>query len=251
MLKTIIIDDEKGARASLKKELELNCPEVELIGEADSVVDGVKLIRTCRELELLFLDIQMMDGSGFDLLEKVEHQNFKTIFTTAFSDYALRAIKFSPQDYLLKPIDGDELREAVDKVLATNQQAVNFQMRHLLTQYRNSLAKPERVALATSDGIHLFPVSSIIRCASNGNYTTVFFEQNKKLLLSKTLKEMEETFSRFGFERIHKSHLVNMEHIRSYVNRDGGEVIMSDGKLLPVAQRKKAHLLHILGNIGA
>lgn len=250
MINAIIIDDEAGARASLKQEVELNCPEINIIGEGGSVAEGVRLIRQMGVFDLLFLDIQMTDGSGFDILEKVDYQSFKTIFTTAYSDYALKAIKFAPHDYLLKPIDGDELREAVDKMLQTQQGHFNGQMHAILEQYRTAFAKPQRISLATSDGIHLFPVKSIVRCASDGNYTTVFFDNKKKLLLSKTLKEMEENLSRFGFERIHKSHLVNLEHVQSYTNRSAGEVIMSDGTELPVSQRKKSHLLAVLGQIG-
>ncbi|MCB0517524.1 MAG: response regulator transcription factor [Lewinellaceae bacterium] len=249
MIKSILIDDEPNARLSLRQELDLHCPEIKIIGEAASVAEGANLIIKHPGLELLFLDIQLTDGSGFDILEKVDFQAFKTIFTTAYSDYALKAIKFQPLDYLLKPIDAEELRAAVDKALHTQQASFNQQMQQFMQQYRNATAPPERIALATSDGIHLHPVRSIVRLAAEGNYTTVFFENGKKLLLAKTLKEMEETLAAHRFERIHKSHLVNIDHVQSYVNRFGGEVVMSDGMELPVAQRKKRYLLQILGGV--
>ncbi len=250
MIKSILIDDEPNARATLRQELDLHCPEIRIIGEAGSVAEGVALLRKQTDVDLLFLDIQLTDGAGFDILEQVDYQSFKTIFTTAYSDYALKAIKFAPLDYLLKPIDAEELRAAVDKALRTQQTSFNSQMQQFMQQYRTATAPPERIALATADGIHLFPVRSIVRLASEGNYTTVFFDTGKKLLLAKTLKELEESLARHRFERIHKSHLVNLDHVQSYVNRFGGEVVMSDGAELPVAQRKKGYLLQVLGGMG-
>ncbi|MBI1228328.1 MAG: response regulator [Bacteroidetes bacterium] len=250
MIKAILTDDEPNARSTLRQELDLHCPEIRIIGEAGSVAEAVDLIRKQADVDLLFLDIQLTDGSGFDILEKVDYQSFKTIFTTAYSDYALKAIKFAPLDYLLKPIDAEELRAAVDKALATQQTSFNTQMQQFMQQYRSATSPPDRIALATADGIHLHAVRSIVRLASEGNYTTVFFENGKKLLLAKTLKDMEETLARHRFERIHKSHLVNLDHVQSYVNRFGGEVVMSDGAELPVAQRKKGYLLQVLGGMG-
>ncbi|HFA47663.1 MAG TPA: response regulator transcription factor [Bacteroidetes bacterium] len=251
MIQSIIIDDEPNARASLLQELKLHCPEIQIIGEAASVAEAVPLLQKSSRLELLFLDIQLTDGSGFDILEKVDFQLFKTIFTTAYSDYALKAIKFSPLDYLLKPIDAEELRAAIDKALRTRQDAFTGQMNSFLQQYRTAMAAPQqRISLATSEGIHLFPVQSILRCASDGNYTTVHFQNGKKILLSKTLKDMEETLAPYRFMRIHKSHLVNLDHVQSYLNRFAGEVVMSDGTRLSVAQRKKAELLKLLGTWG-
>ncbi|MBK8566452.1 MAG: response regulator transcription factor [Saprospiraceae bacterium] len=249
MFKAILIDDEPNARATLRQEIDLHCPEIQIISEAGSVAEGVAVLQRQPAIDLLFLDIQLTDGSGFDILEQVDYQVFKTIFTTAYSDYALKAIKFQPLDYLLKPIDAEELREAVNKALQTQQASFNQQMRQFIQQYKVATATPERIALATADGIHLFSTKSIIRLASEGNYTTVYFENGKKLLLAKTLKDMEESLAMHSFERIHKSHLVNLDHVQSYVNRFGGEVVMSDGSELPVAQRKKSTLLHRLGSI--
>ncbi len=248
-ISAIIIDDEPNARATLRQEIDLHCPELDIIGEAGSVKESVRLIHQLGGCDLLFLDIQLTDGAGFDILEQIDYQQIKVIFTTAYSDYALKAIKFSPLDYLLKPVDAEELRAAVDKALRTQQQAFNHQVYSFLQQFRAASAPPERVALATADGIHLFPVRSIVRLASEGNYTTVFFDNGKKMLLAKTLKDMEESLAQYKFERIHKSYLVNLDHVQSYVNRFGGEVVMSDGAELPVAQRKKSLLLQKLGSI--
>lgn len=248
MIRAIIIDDEPAARASLELEIRLHCPEIRIVAEADSVAEGIQVIQSIASFDLLFLDIQMADGTGFDVLQNVDTEQFKTIFTTAYSEYALRAIKFTPLDYLLKPIDAEELKAAVNKTLRQQQSNLQEQIRHYLAQLVPAQPSP-RVALATAEGIHLYFVKNIVRCASDGNYTTVFFEDKSKLLVAKTLKELETILAPYQFERIHKSHLINLEHLRRYYNRFAGEVEMSDGILLPVAQRKKAQLLDLLNGI--
>jgi two-component system, LytTR family, response regulator len=247
MINAIIIDDEPAARASLAMELKLHCPEIRIVAEAASVAEGIQVLQQFPHSGLLFLDIQLTDGSGFEILQNVDFQNFKIIFTTAYSEYALRAIKYSPLDYLLKPIDADELKVAVEKALRSKQTEFNEHMR-LFMQQMNIAQPAARVAIATADGIHLYFVKNIIRCASDGNYTTVYFNDGTKLMVAKTLKDMETLFLPYQFERIHKSHLINLEHLRRYYNRFSGEVEMSDGAVLPVAQRKKAYLLELLSN---
>ncbi|HLP96520.1 MAG TPA: LytTR family DNA-binding domain-containing protein [Saprospiraceae bacterium] len=245
MINAIIIDDEPAARASLQLEIELHCPQIRVIATAGSVAEGMEVVRANPHATLLFLDIQLTDGSGFDLLEQINFDHLKIIFTTAYSEYALRAIKFSPLDYLLKPIDAQELQDAVDKVSKGKQSDMQDQIRQFMQQLNQSAAPP-RIALATADGIHLHYVKSIVRCASDGNYATVHFEDKSKLLVAKTLKDLELMLAPYAFERIHKSHLINMDHLKRYYNRFSGEVEMSDGALLPVAQRKKAYLLELL-----
>ncbi|HOY06448.1 MAG TPA: LytTR family DNA-binding domain-containing protein [Saprospiraceae bacterium] len=248
MINAIIIDDEPAARASLALEIKLHCPGIRIIAEAGSVVEGIEVIQSNRLADLLFLDIQLTDGSGFEILQNIDFQNYKIIFTTAHSEYALRAIKFSPLDYLLKPIDAEELKAAVEKVLQSRQSDFYEQIQRLVQQMNPGMAS-SRVALATADGIHLYFVKNIVRCASDGNYTTVHFDDRTKLLVAKTLKDMETLFRPFHFERIHKSHLINLDHLRRYYNRFAGEVEMSDGSFLPVAQRKKTQLLDLLNNV--
>lgn len=245
MINAIIIDDEPAARASLLLEIELHCPQIRVIATAGSVTEGIEVVRANPHAALLFLDIQLTDGSGFDLLQQINFDHLKIIFTTAYSEYALRAIKFSPLDYLLKPIDAQELQDAVDKVSKGQQSEMQDQIRQFMQQLNQSAAPP-RIALATADGIHLHYVKSIVRCASDGNYATVHFEDKSKLLVAKTLKDLELMLAPYAFERIHKSHLINMDHLKRYYNRFSGEVEMSDGALLPVAQRKKAYLLELL-----
>lgn len=248
MINAIIIDDEPAARASLALEIKLHCPNIRIIAEAGSVMESIEVIQANKQAGLLFLDIQLSDGSGFEILQNIDFQDYKIIFTTAYSEYALRAIKFSPLDYLLKPIDAEELTKAVDKALQSRQSEFSEQLRRLMQQM-NASQPPPRIALATSDGIHLYFVKNIVRCASDGNYTTVFFDDGTKLLIAKTLKDLETLLEPYPFERIHKSHLVNLDHLRRYYNRFSGEVEMSDGSILPVAQRKKAQLLDLLNHM--
>lgn len=246
MINAIIIDDEPAARASLELEIKLHCPQIQVVATAGSVAEGTEAVQLHPNASLLFLDIQLTDGSGFDLLQRVNFEHLKIIFTTAYSEYALRAIKFGPLDYLLKPIDATELKAAVEKVSGSRQAELQEQIRLFMQQIHGT---PARIALATADGIHLHYVKHIVRCASDGNYATVFFEDKSKLLVAKTLKDLELLLAPWNFERIHKSHLVNLDHLRRYHNRFSGEVEMSDGAVLPVAQRKKAQLLDLLSRL--
>ncbi len=248
MINAIIIDDEPAARASLALEIKLHCPQILVLAEASSVAEGVEVIQHHPKADLLFLDIQLTDGSGFDLLQQINFENLKIIFTTAYSEYALRAIKFAPLDYLLKPIDAQELQEAVEKATKGQQTEMQQQIRQFMLQMSGGINNA-RISLATADGIHLHYVKNIVRCASDGNYATVHFDDKSKLLVAKTLKDLEALLAPYPFERIHKSHLINLDHLKRYYNRFSGEVEMSDGAILPVAQRKKTQLLELLGRV--
>lgn len=244
-MKTLLIEDEEQAISALKAEIRYHCPGLEIIGVAQSVKDGIEQIMTL-EPELVFLDIQLSDGLGFEVLEAIKQRRFSVIFTTAYSQYAIRAIKFSALDYLLKPIDGNELKAAVQKLQQINATEQQQKMESFL-QNQLHLAK-KKIALPTSDGISIFELESIIRCSSEGNYTCIYFTSGKKMLFAKTLKEFEELLGQSGFERVHHSHIINLNHLTSYTNRDGGYVILSDKSTVAVSQRKKAQLLSILNN---
>ncbi|MCB0696561.1 MAG: response regulator transcription factor [Chitinophagaceae bacterium] len=245
MFRAIIVDDETQARSVLREELLQNCPSIKVIAETDTVGNAVKEIKRSNP-DLIFLDIQLTDGLGFNILEQIGDSNAKVIFTTAYSQYALKAIKFSALDYLLKPIDGQELKQAVDKLV--NMQDDEYQKS--LKNYINNKGlegRKKRIALHTSKGVTLCPLEDIIYCEAEGNYTRVVFANGKTpLLMSKTLKDFEDMLSHFGFERIHTSFLINIDHLRLYINRDGGSVQMSDGCEIPVARRKRAALLKLL-----
>jgi two-component system LytT family response regulator len=244
-MKTLIIEDEEQAISALKAEIRYHCPELEIAGVAQSVKEGIEKIKSLKP-ELVFLDIQLSDGLGFEILEALKELRFHVIFTTAYSQYAIRAIKFSALDYLLKPIDGNELKAAVQKLQQIHS-GEQHQKIEMFVQNQLHFAK-KKIALPTSDGISIFELESIIRCSSEGNYTCIYFTNGKKMLFAKTLKEFEELLGQSGFERVHHSHIINLNHLTSYTNRDGGYVILSDKSTVPVSQRKKAQLLSILNN---
>lgn len=244
-MRTLIIEDEEQAISALRAEIQFHCPELEIVGFAQSVKDGIAKIRQL-EPQLVFLDIQLSDGLGFDILDVVKEKNFCVIFTTAYSQYAIKAIKFSALDYLLKPIDGSELKLAVQKALQSNSHEQQQKIETFIQNQRQQGRK--KIALPTSDGISIFELDSIVRCSSEGNYTCIYFTNGKKMLFAKTLKEFEELLGQSGFERVHHSHIVNLNHLSSYTNKDGGYVILSDKSTVPVSQRKKTQLLAILNN---
>jgi len=249
MIKAIIIEDEKMSRETLHRLLEKYCPSVEVVAEADGYRKGVEEIRKLKP-DVIFLDIQMPDGSGFRVLEEIEPIDFDVIFTTAFDQFAIKAIKYSALDYLLKPIIPQDLIEAVEKV---EKKKAERQRRKSLEDSSMSIemadTKDQKIVLSTSDMIHVINVDDIIRCESDNYYTYFFFTDGRKLLVSKTLKENEELLSPYNFIRPHKSHLVNLKFIKSYIRQDGGYILMNDGTKIPVSRRKKDKMMEIIFNL--
>jgi len=240
MIRAVIIDDIPEARSVLKADLENYCVNIDVVGEADGVVTGAKLIKESAP-DLVFLDIQMPDGSGFDLLEILPEKNFKLIFTTASDEYAVKAFKFSAVDYLLKPIDPDELMDAVSRVEQQDQPADRIDL------LKENFDKPKRIALNTLDKIHIVEVAEVLRCESNINYTMFYFLDGTKLLVTKTLKEFDKLLSDHYFIRVHQSHLVNARFIKEFLKSDG-YIIMKDGTRVPVSTRKKQVLMDMIHN---
>ncbi|WP_298220608.1 LytTR family DNA-binding domain-containing protein [Flavobacterium sp.] len=247
-MKVLIIEDEDQSISALKSEIATHCKPLEIVGIAKSVTEGIEKIKSL-EPELVFLDIQLSDGLGFEILNHFkEGIRFHVIFTTAYSQYAIKAIKFSALDYLLKPIDSEELVEAVDKALKSTQKDSVAKIENFLYNQREPQIR-KKIVLQTSDGLSIFEIETILKCSSESNYTCLYFTSGKKMLFSKTLKEFEELLCNSGFERIHNSHIVNLNHLVSFVNKDGGYVVLSDKSTLPVSQRKKANLITALGNL--
>ena len=234
MIKAIIIEDEKMSRETLRHLLDKYCPEVEIVAEADGYRKGLEEIRK-HPPDVIFLDIQMPDGSGFRLLEELEVIDFEIIFTTAFDQFAIKAIKYSALDYLLKPIIPDELIEAVKRVEKKKAESIKKRSLEVL---------PENVR-SQDEGSQKI----IIRCESDNYYTYFFFVDGRKLLVSKTLKENEELLSQHNFIRPHKSHLINIKYIKSYIRHDGGYILMTDGTHVPVSRRKKDKIMEIIYNL--
>lgn len=241
MLKAVIIDDIDLARQTLKKDLALYCPDVEVIGEAEGVVSGVKLLKTIKP-DVLFLDIQLKDGVGFDLLEILPEVSFKIIFTTASDAYAIKAFRHAAVDYLLKPIDPDELTSAIEKL--KNGFSQKAQVSVLLENNKNKTTS--KIALHTQEKIHIVNIDDIIRCEANVNYTEFHFTHSKKILVTKTLKDFEEMLKESGFYRVHQSHLINTKYIKEFVKTDGGYIMMSDRSSVPVSTRKRAEVLNLI-----
>jgi two-component system LytT family response regulator len=246
MLNAIIIDDMPDAIASLKADLAAYCPEIKLIGEADGVVSGAKLLRH-QQPDLLFLDIQLQDGTGFDILEILPKIPFKVIFTTASDAFAVKAFRFAAIDYLLKPIDPDNLIEAVAKAKQSiNQQGEQLE---LLAEHMKQGQETKRIALHTQEKIQVVSLDDIIRCEAVGNYTNFFFTSGKKLLVTKTMKEFEKMLEDFNFLRVHQSHLVNIQHIEAFVKTEGGYLAMKDNSHVSVSVRKRTMVLKLLGDL--
>jgi len=244
MIKAIIIDDIEQARLTLKKDLRVYAPDIEIIGEANGVIEGAKLLKNIKP-DILFLDIQMQDGSGFDLLDILKEINFKIIFITASDAHAIKAFRYAAIDYLLKPVDPDELVSALKKY---REQKLNENEKYqLLNESLKNHQKPhERLALHTQDKIFIVNINDIIRCESNVNYTEFFFNTGKKLLVTKTLKDFEDLLSDQGFYRVHQSHLVNTKYIKEFVKTDGGYLMMNDGGSIPVSTRKRPEVIKML-----
>jgi two-component system LytT family response regulator len=248
-MKAIIIDDEKKSRETIFFLLERYCPNVNVVAQADGYISGMAAIKETNP-DVIFLDIQMPDGNGFKLLEDIGNINFDVIFTTAFDQYAIKAIKYSALDYLLKPIAPDDLKAAVDKVekKKTGDDArtnINF----LLENIKNKNTDFKKIVLSTSEGMSVVEIKNIIRCESDDCYTYFYMEDGKKVIVSKTLKEIEELLGEYNFLRPHRSHLINILHIKNYIKTDGGTVIMSDGCQVPVSRRKKDIILDIINNL--
>lgn len=250
MINCVLIDDDKQLRLGLKTLLQKYNPELTVIGEADSKQNGIEVLENLKP-QVVFLDIQLLDGTGFDILESYLKRNgklnFQVVFVTAHEQYALKAFKFSASDYILKPIDPDDLHVAINKIkLNINQTNNSENIDLLLENLKKNHDNFKRIALSTQESIHLFEINDIIRCESLDNYTKFYIKNSKPILISKTLKDYEDLLSDYGFERIHQSHLINLSYLKSYVKADGGYVIMWDNANIPVSQRKKDRLQEII-----
>lgn len=244
MLKTIIIDDEAHFRETMAEMLRANCPNVKLVGEAEGVKTGLRAIQTLHP-DLVLLDIKMKDGTGFDLLEKLDNIDFKIIFITAFDQYAIKAIKFSALDYLLKPIESIDLKNAIDKADKISQKEVNTQLNILANNLQTDDQTKKKIILKTFDNIYLVKVKDIIYLESDSRYSTIFLESGEQVIVSSSLKHYDELLKEFGFFRVHKSFLINLEHIHRFEKAEGGFVILEGGAKVPVASRKREELLEL------
>jgi len=245
MIRTVIIDDEYHIRDTLINMLEMNCPNVRVVGQASGVERGIAAIKELQP-ELVFLDIQMKDGTGFDILQGIPSIDFKVIFVTAYDNYAIQAFRFSAVDYLLKPVNPEKLKEAVTRAGKMIREDFNKQMKVLEENLKSVTNKNKKIILRTSESIHLLDIGNIICCDSDSSYTTVHTVEGEKIIVSKTLKDYEEMLTDCGFYRVHKSYLINLVHIKRFDRQDGGYIILTNDLKIPVASRKRDEMLGLL-----
>jgi two-component system LytT family response regulator len=245
MLRTLIIDDESHIRVTLARFLAKYCPQARLIGEAGSVEAGLEAIKHYHP-DLVLLDIKMDDGTGFDLLRRLDQVDFKVIFVTAFEEYAVKAFKYSAVDFLLKPVNPQELAEAVQRALEMAQGDYHTRLKALEDNFKAQEAHQRKIILKTMENIYLMDVQDIIFCESDGCYTHIFSNHHDKITTSKSLREYDDMLEDAGFFRVHKSYLINLRHIKRFEKLDGGFIVLTNDHKIPVASRKKDELLEML-----
>jgi two-component system LytT family response regulator len=238
MIKAIVIDDEKNARSALKKLISTYGNAVSVSGEASSVSEGVELIKNVNP-DLVFLDVEMPGGNGFTLFDKIRPVNFEVIFTTAYDKYALRAIKYSALDYLLKPVGINDLQSAIDRILQVKKLGLNQNRFETLMGNINSPSHQlNKIAIPTLDSYVMIKIADIVYCEANSNYCCIYLFNKEKILVSKTLKWIEDLLPETTFFRIHKSILINLNHVNKYLKAEE-KVVMDNGVLLDVADRQR------------
>lgn len=242
MLKAIIIDDEPYCCEILAAMLESESPEVEITCICKNGEEGLAAIRQ-HTPDLVFLDVEMPKMNGFEMLEQLPGINFHLIFTTSYDQYALKAIRFSAIDYLLKPLDREELKKAVQKVKERNGIPIPQQLEILMDKFRQPYSPVNKIALPTIEGLQMIPVDTIISCESDDNYTILQLKSKKKILVTRSLKEMEEILEQHSFILISRYHIVNLNEIEKYIKGEGGYLVMSDGTSVDVSRAKKELLL--------
>lgn len=246
MLTAIIIDDEQKGRMALKQKLQDYCADVQLTGEAENGEEGMKLIEKNKP-DIVFLDIEMPRMDGFEMLHQLPEKKFHLIFTTAYDQYAIKAIKYAAFDYLLKPIDIEELKSAVSKI---NSQPPVHTEKKLAALEENLHGKNafNKLAIHTLEGLLFFNISDIIHLEAQSNYTVIHFSNQHKITASRTLKDFEELLPQDIFFRPHHSHLINLNYIKRYIKGDGGQIELQNGTYVDVSRRKKDEFLKVIGH---
>jgi len=242
MYHTVIIDDDQLARRGLRRILEQNFKQIEILGEADSVDSGLLLINEV-DPDLVFLDIEMPDGTGFNLLEKLPAVNFRVVFTTSYSDYAITAFKYSAFDYIVKPVLIENVRSVVSRISETSIEKQKERVEVLKQNLSRSDQVEVTIALPEINGFSIVKVNDIVRCEGERNYSKVFFKDGTSTLISRTLLDFDNLLVAHGFFRIHRSHLISLKNVNRYLKTDGGLVEMMDKTQLPVSAKYKDELL--------
>lgn len=243
-MKALIIDDEEHCCEVLEALLKKHCNDIQVSGFCNNGMRAIEWLQH-NNVDLVFLDIEMPAMNGFEFLEQCPVRNFEIIFTTAYNEYAIQAIRHSALDYLLKPVDKTELLQAVQRAKEQKAQLVPQRIHHLL-EMLGGRQKTNRLALPTGDGLLMVNTSDILYCKSDGPYCTFYFTNSKPLLISKTLKEAEDALDATAFCRIHHSYLINMQYVQKYIRGEGGEVVLINGTNLPVSRTRKQEFLQLL-----
>lgn len=248
-LKAIIIEDEFNARQALKNMLEFYHPEIELIGESTNVKESVALLQKASP-DLLFMDVRLPDGESFEIFNSLKARAFQIVFITAHDEYALKAIKLSALDYLLKPIKPKDLKQAVEKAMKSleDEELMKIKIDTCVSNINSPDRKPRKIIINTTEKMHVLDTYDVVRCQARENYTNIYLKDRECIVAAKTLKELEEMLSPFGFYRIHYSHLVNMQYVKAFDKRSGGHVQLSDKEKVPVSSRRRDGFLKALRN---
>jgi two-component system, LytTR family, response regulator len=249
LLKALIVDDEYQGRSFMQRILEKEHPEVEVVGQASSIEETIVGIQNYNP-NLVFLDIILGRENAFELFERIQQVNFEIIFTTAHNEFAVKAFKINALDYLLKPIDLQELNDAIEKVKVRIDKEASrtsaIQIENLASILKSVNKSIDKLAIPSSDGFIMVQLADIIYCESDGNYTIFNLTNNRKLTSSYTLRQYDEMLSTQDFFRAHKSYLINLSHINRYLKSDGGLIMMSNGKTVELSRRNKEKLMKLL-----
>lgn len=247
MRKVLIIDDENRTRELIARMIDSFGFDVVTIPEGENVASGIAAIEK-HDPDIVFLDIQMPDGTGFDVIRSIDDKHFEVVFITAHEEFAIKAIKFSALDYLLKPVDTSELKMAMEKALAAvDEKKENLQFEALQKNIQPN--EKRRLVLKTQESVHVVELDHIIRCEADRNYTSFYLQDNKKILVSKTLKEYETLLSAHNFLRVQQSHLINLDFVDRYDKKNGGAVVMKDGSEVPLSPAKRDIFFRRLENL--
>lgn len=243
MLTAIIIDDETNSRNALRQKITKHCNNVMIIADCENGEEGIEKIET-QKPDIIFLDIEMPRMNGFTMLQQIKNKNFEVIFITAYDHYAIKAIKFSALDYLLKPVEVEDLKAAVEKVTQKRKQMDGNKRVELLVQnFLEEKTAHQRIAISSMEGLQFVTTDNIIYLEANSNYTSFYLADNRKITATKTLKDFEEILPASMFIRIHHSYLINKNGIEKYIKGEGGQVVMKNGVTLDVARRKKEEFM--------
>lgn len=246
MISAVIIDDEAKGRLALREKLLSYCPQIKVIAEAANGQEALMLIQHHKP-QLIFLDIEMPKMNGFEMLNELPEKDFHIIFTTAYDQYAIKAIKYAAFDYLLKPIDIEELQEAISNIETRENNETKKQVELLQQNMQHPKKQLNKLAIPTLEGLLFFDINDIIHLEANSNYTNIYFTNKTKITASKTLKEFEELLPEDIFFRTHHSHLINLNYIKRYIKGDGGQIELQNGSYVDVARRKKEEFLKAIG----